>query len=157
MKKKENPPAARQKAPAGKASAPQKRAVRAGTADPGPQLAAQDASANGPKGLLRAGLKALETVHDDAVKHHAHVIESLLGLGKNGLSDGKAAATRSIPGLNFGLRKFEDVFDERVATAMQRLGLPSGREVQALRVQMRELLDRIELLEGRQARARARR
>ena len=155
MKKKENRPAARQKAPAGKSTAPRKRATRAGTAGPTP--ASQDAGANGSKGLLRAGLNALGTVHDDVVKHQAQVIESLLGLGKSGLSNGKAAATRSIPGLDLGLRKFEEVFDQRVAAAMQRLGLPSAREVQALREQVRELLDRIELLEGRQAPARAKR
>ena len=40
---------------------------------------------------------------------------------------------------SFGLRKFEDVFDQRVAAALQRLGLPSAQELQALRDEVQHL------------------
>ena len=112
-------------------------------------LPPQGDSEHGPQGLLRSGLKALGTVRDDVVKHQANVIETLLGIGKSGFS-AEVVAARNFPGLELGLRKFEDVFDHRVAAAMQRLGLPSALEIQALHDQVRELRERIELLEGRE-------
>ena len=72
-----------------------------------------------PRGLLRGGLKALGNVRDDVVMHQANVIETLLGLGKGGgLSGGEAAAPRGFPGLDIGLRRFVNVFYQRVAAAV---------------------------------------
>ena len=101
------------------------------------------------KGLLHTGLKALGTVRQDVVQHQVNVIETLLGFGKSS-AFAEAAAPRTFPGLDLGLRKFEEVFDHRVAAAMQRLGLPDALEAQTLREQVRELRERIEQLEGRQ-------
>ena len=96
--------------------------------------------------LLRAGLKALGNVRDDVVKRQTNVIEGLLGIQPKGA----AASTRGFPSLDsFGIRKLEDVFDQRVATALQRLGTPTLQEVQALRDEVRERrarLDRVDLL-----------
>ena len=90
--------------------------------------------------LLRAGLKALDNVRNDVAKRQANVIEGLLGIGQG-----------KVPSLgldSFGIRKFEDVFDQRVATAMQRLGMPDAAEVQALRDEVVRLRERVAQLEG---------
>jgi hypothetical protein len=88
--------------------------------------------------LLRAGLKALDNVRNDVAKRQANVIEGLLGIGQG-----------KVPSLDsFGIRKFEDVFDQRVATAMQRLGMPGPAEVQALRDEVAQLRERVAQLEG---------
>ncbi|WP_395317571.1 phasin family protein [Variovorax sp. UC74_104] len=90
--------------------------------------------------LLRAGLKALDNVRNDVAKRQANVIEGLLGIGQG-----------KVPGLgldSFGIRKFEDVFDQRVATAMQRLGMPDAAEVQALRDEVAQLRERVVQLEA---------
>lgn len=90
--------------------------------------------------LLRAGLKALDNVRNDVAKRQANVIEGLLGIGQG-----------KVPSLgldSFGIRKFEDVFDQRVATAMQRLGMPDAAEVQALRDEVARLRERVAQLEG---------
>ncbi len=48
------------------------------------------------------------TTCNDVAKRRANVIEGLLGIGQG-----------KVPSLDsFGIRKFEDVFDQRVATAM---------------------------------------
>ncbi len=102
----------------------------------------------GAPGLLRAGLKALGNVRDDVVKHQSNVIESLLGIKPSTREKG-AAPARGFPGLDsFGIRKFEEVFDQRVATAMQRLGMPSAQEIQELREQMKLLLEHLERIES---------
>lgn len=92
--------------------------------------------ASGAEGLLRAGLKALGNVRNDVVKRQTHVIESLLGVRVNDTAVG------------FGFKKFEDVFDQRVATALERLGLPDAREVQVLRDEVEALRARLAALEA---------
>ena len=115
---------AKKRAPAVKKKAP---AARKPAAQPGKA-----------EGLLRAGLKALDNVRNDVAKRQANVIEGLLGIGQG-----------KVPGLDsFGIRKFEDVFDQRVATAMQRLGMPGAEEVQALRDEVAQLRARVAQLEG---------
>ena len=101
--------------------------------------------------LLRAGLKALDNVRNDVAKRQANVIEGLLGIGQGKVdaAAAKAALTRGFPSLDsFGIRKFEDVFDQRVATALQRLGMPGADEVQALRDEVAQLRERVAQLEG---------
>lgn len=142
--------------PARKAAPAKKSAPRAGAAAKKarapkavPARTASPAQQAGAKGLLRAGLKALGTVRDGVVKRQTNVIESLLGLGSGQAADGKPGAVRAFPGLDtFGIRKFEDVFDQRVATALQRLGMPSAQEIQELRDQVRLLLEHLERAES---------
>ncbi|QGW84375.1 phasin family protein [Variovorax paradoxus] len=110
----------------------------------------------GAEGLLRAGLKALGNVRDDVAKRQANVIEGLLGIGQGKFDAtagaAKAPLTRGFPSLDsFGLRKFEDVFDQRVATALERLGMPSAQEVQALRAEVARLRERLAELEPKNA------
>jgi hypothetical protein len=133
-------------APAGKAAAAKKTASRKAAPAKKSQAAAPTKKKAGAQGLLRAGLKALDNVRNDVVKRQTNVIESLLGIGQAGKPD---APARGFPGLDsFGIRKFEDVFDQRVATAMQRLGMPSAQESQELREQMRLLLEHLERIES---------
>ena len=72
--------------------------------------------------LWTAGLKALDSVRQDAARRHASVIESLLGIvpaARRGCDDDPEAARGVFPSLDtFGLRKFEDVFDQRVAATL---------------------------------------
>jgi hypothetical protein len=98
------------------------------------------------QGLLRAGLKALDNVRNDVAKRQANVIESLLGIAPGKAdADGKKTAGRGFPGLDsFGIRKFEDVFDQRVATALQRLGMPTAQDIQELREEIRQLREQLE-------------
>jgi len=151
VKKKAAPPA--KKTVTAKKGAPRKKpaaknaALVESTAAPQTEETSQATQA-GAKGLLRAGLKALGTVRDDVVKHQTNVIESLLGIGKTDAAGGKSAPPR-FPGLDtFGIRKFEDVFDQRVATSLQRLGMPSAQEFQELREQLRLLLEHVERIES---------
>jgi len=131
-----------------KAAAPRKRSAAKAKVGTGTKPASSG------EGLLRAGLKALDTVRNDVAKRQAsvtNVIEGLLGIGGKGgeeASGAKAVLTRGFPGLDsFGIRKFEDVFDQRVATALQRLGMPTAEEVQALQSQIAALAERLDRLE----------
>ena len=132
LKKKATPAkkAPAKKAPARKAAGPRKAVpVARKTAAAAPGKA---------EGLLRAGLKALDTVRNDVAKRQANVIEGLLGIRQG-----------KVPSLDsFGIRKFEDVFDQRVATALERLGMPGAQEVQALRDEVAQLRERVAQLEG---------
>lgn len=130
----------KKKAPARKVAARKTAAVKKAAAAPATKKTAE--------GLLRAGLKALGNVRDDVARRQTHVIEGLLGIHKSDKSD-KADAPRAFPGLDsFGIRKFEDVFDQRVATALQRLGMPTADEVQALRDEVKDLRERLALREA---------
>jgi len=48
--------------------------------------------------------------------------------------------------LHSGLKKLEDVFDERVASALHRLGIPSAKTVERLERQMEELAAQVQTL-----------
>jgi hypothetical protein len=160
VKKERAAPAAARtpKTPARKTAAPRRKpsakdaaaAAQIETPEPpAPHESQEPRAAAGPKGLLRAGLKALGTVRDDVVKHQTNVIESLLGIGKTDPAGGKGGLPRAFPGLDtFGIRKFEDVFDQRVAAALERLGMPSAQDVQELREQVRLLREQIARMES---------
>jgi hypothetical protein len=138
--------------PARKAPAAKKKAASAAAPRKAAPAAAKKPAAPGKaEGLLRAGLKALDNVRNDVAKRQANVIEGLLGIGqgKAGAAGAKAALTRGFPSLDsFGIRKFEDVFDQRVATALERLGMPSAEEVQALRAEVVLLRERLAQFES---------
>jgi hypothetical protein len=79
--------------------------------------------------LIKAGLKALGA-HGEAVTRHNRVFEALLGIDPS-------APKRPVKDL-FKLPSFEDLFDDRVARALERLGM-----TQAL-AELRERLDAID-------------
>jgi len=127
----------KQPAPARKSAAPRSKASAAAS----PTKAT--AKPAGAEGLLRAGLKALGNVGTDVVKRQTHVIEGLLGIQKTDAGGARPAA--GFPGLDsFGIRKFEDVFDQRVASALQRLGVPGAEELQALRDEVKQLREKLD-------------
>jgi hypothetical protein len=99
--------------------------------------------------LLRAGLKALGNARDEVVQRQSRVFEVILGIepgqGWSGLVKRDAAIKKAAQEA-FGLRKFEAVFDERVAHALERMGMPSiealkalTAEVAALKAELRSL------------------
>ena len=102
------------------------------------------------RNLLRAGLKALGTVRDDVVQHQSRIFESLLGIDpkQSWPAIGRAAAGKAEEA--FGLRKFEAVFDQRVAHALERMGMPSAPALQALIDQVTELNQTLRRLETAQ-------
>ena len=137
-RKKASTPAAAAPKPVRKRAAP-----RADATAPG------DQDAPAPSGLWRAGLKALDTVRQDVTRRHTNVIETLLGIAPPRTGAEGKQATRGFPGLEtLGLRKFEDVFDQRVAAALERLGVPTRDEMAALRAQLDEALAQIERLQS---------
>lgn len=116
-----------------------------------PQVATEPAAEieAGKSNRLRAGLKALGKVRDDVVQHQSRVFEAILGIepgaGWSGLVKRDAAATK-LAQEALGLRKFEAVFDQRVASALERMGMPEiealqklGDEVAALRAEVAAL------------------
>jgi hypothetical protein len=127
--------------PVGRKRVPPKRA----TPRPGrtvPEAAPADdppPTASGAKALIQAGLKALGDVRGDRVARQARVCELLLGIGQSPAWTGSAAGrTRSVVD-PFG--KFEDVFDQRVARSLERLGMPSPQALQALTEQVKLLTE----------------
>jgi hypothetical protein len=113
--------------------------VIAHDAEPQPATVTEAAKPN----LLRAGLKALGNVGNDVVQHQSRVFEAILGIDPSqawsGLlkRDGVGAkpaqdAATAMAAEPVGLRKFEAVFDQRVASALERIGMPSLKAVKAL-------------------------
>jgi hypothetical protein len=127
-----------------------KKSVAEAAEPQGPATEAEQPPKGG-EGLLRAGLQALGNVHGDVVKHQSTLLEHLLGfVPRKGLHlDSSAMNAFAFPGLEgLGFRKFEDVFDQRIAAALQRLGMPSVEEWQALRMEVEQLRAELEQLKG---------
>ena len=114
-------------APAG--PSPAKRPRKSpGSAAPATPPVAEPAAPKSPEDLLHAGLKAFK-------------LENLLGLVPPGAARAEAgASSRGFGALEgFGLRKFEDVFDQRVAAALRRMGWAGPEQFQALQQQVEQL------------------
>ncbi len=143
------------------ASAAPKRAARkridvehaaARPAAGGDNASARPAVATGAKALIRAGLQALGEVRGDMVARQARVFELLLGIGQSPAWSGQPAKrTRSLAD-PFG--KFEEVFDQRVARSLERLGLPSPQVLQALTEQVKLLAETAAAAEPKKPRRR---
>ena len=103
------------------APAPAPAAAPAPTPAPAPASAEKPA---GAKELLRAGLKALGEVRDDVVTRQSRIFEALLGIDTSVLLPRSIEAIKK-PGL--ADNKFEDLFDQRVARSLERLGMPSPK------------------------------
>jgi len=90
--------------------------------------------------LLTVGLKVL----GDARNHQNRVVESLLGIPK-GTPTGTRPTGKKTPldtlGDTLGFRKLEDVFDQRIAAALVRLGIPTAEELASLRRQVDQLIE----------------
>ena len=134
--------------PALKRAAPRKPGQRATVA--AAKRAVPSAEPAPKPNLLRAGLKALGNVRDDVVQHQSRIFESLLGIDpkQSWPAIGRAAADKAEEA--FGLRKFEAVFDQRVAHALERMGMPSAPALQTLIDQVTELNQTLRRLEAAQ-------
>ena len=130
----------RTKRPAAKPAAPIKRGsarapARVRGAAPAEAPITEPVTEAAQPNLLRAGLKALGNARDEVVQRQSRVFEVLLGVepgqGWSGLVKRDAAIKKAAQEA-FGLRKFEAVFDERVAHALERMGMPSIEALQAL-------------------------
>lgn len=133
------------------AKPPRKPAAKAGSASTSGQTQS-DASPKPSKNILTAGIKALTHVHEEAVARQSRVFESLLGLGAKKPAEG----TNDVPAPAldpFGFRKFEDVFDQRVARAMENLQVPTAQAFAALMAEVERLRETVARLEA-QARKR---
>jgi hypothetical protein len=101
---------------------------------------------------LRAGLTALGKVRDDVVQHQSRVFEAILGIepgtGWGGLVKRDAPATK-VAQEALGLRKFEAVFDQRVASALERMGMPSMEALQAMRDELDTLRAEVAALKAK--------
>ena len=93
----------------------------------GKQSAASDSAG---KKFLQSSLGAISRSRDDATEAVAE------GLGRFAES--------------IGLRKLEDVFDQRVASALARIGIPTAKELARLREQVEQLSKQVDELKSRQ-------
>ena len=99
--------------------------------------------------LIKAGLKALGQVRGDIVARQARIFELLLGIGQSPAWVSQSKTDSVDP-----YSKFEDVFDQRVARSLERLGMPSPQELRDLTTRIKELT---ELLQAGRPESRRRR
>ena len=118
---------------------PKRRSARTGSAPANP---AAPPAGKVPFGgdLLKAGLKALDDARGEVVTRHSRFFEALLGIDA-------AAGTRKAKEL-FTLPTFENLFDERVARSLERLG--TAQALSDLRQQIAALDERLQRLEQQQ-------
>lgn len=86
-----------------------------------------------PVGAALGGAGLLKALGDEVAAQHGRFFESLLGI------DPKAARRKA--GELFGLPTFEDLFDERVARSLERLGATEG--LAGLRQQLADIDERL--------------
>ncbi len=106
------------------------------------KVAKSPAAPKARDGLLRAGLRALGDVRDGVVQRQTRVVETLLGLPQPRASGRSAPEPSQVSRASFdplGFRKIEDVFDQRIAAALERLGVPSAAQFEALQRQLDQL------------------
>ncbi len=100
------------------------------------------------KNLLTAGIKALGNAQTEAIARQSRMFESILGLNAgHDAPTGKPVNPLAAALDPFGFRKFEDVFDQRVARALINLGVPSAEAFAALTAEVERLRDRVSSLE----------
>ena len=119
------------KAPVAKRSAVRKRAALAvePVAEP---VAGTSPEAAKPNNLIRAGLQALDKARQDVAQRQSRVFEAILGLEPAQSLGAREGTAAKLAAEAFGLRKFEAVFDQRVAHALERMGVPSAEALKAL-------------------------
>jgi hypothetical protein len=130
--------------------------VRKAAAAPSPPPAPAPVP-GGAKGLLRAGLKALNEVRDDVILRQSRVFEALLGL-----DTAHSAAERSAREWKLlnapdaaNMQKFEEVFDQRVARSLERLGMPSPQALATLCRQLEAINEHLSRTEPKAKASRA--
>lgn len=141
-------PASLAKKPAPETATPRRARARpavAPDADLPPAGATPAEESTKANSFWRAGLRALDNVRHDVQRRQASVIETLLGIAPAAAGAEPRLNLPGLPGLDaFGMRKFEDVFDQRVAAALERLGMPTRDELQALHDKLDQVLVQLE-------------
>ncbi|WP_161974426.1 phasin family protein [Piscinibacter terrae] len=104
----------------------------------------------GAKALLRAGLKALNEVRDDVVTRQSRVFEALLGLDTSKTASDRSAHEWKLlnPTGAAGVQKFEEIFDQRVARSLERLGMPSPQALATLCQQLEAINEHLKRIES---------
>lgn len=121
------------------------------TAAPAAPAPAEPKPARGAKDLLRAGLKALNEVRDDVITRQSRVFEALLGIDTSQSTSKRSAQEWKL--LNAGeadaagMQKFEEIFDQRVARSLERLGMPSPQALAALCRQLEAINEHLQRIE----------
>ncbi len=107
--------------------------------------------------LIRAGLQALDKARQDVAQRQSRVFEAILGFEPaQGLSSlvGREGGAAKVAAEALGLRKFEAVFDQRVAHALERMGAPSADVLNALVDEVAALKEEVRSLKAAAARRR---
>ena len=123
-----------------KKAVPKKSAARKSPATP-----------RGSKNLLTAGIKALGNAQNEAIARQSRMFETILGIGRRDPAETpieKAVSPLAAALDPFGFRKFEDVFDQRVARAMQNIGVPTAEAFAALTAEVERLRATVSALEA---------
>jgi hypothetical protein len=126
------------------------RPARKAAAAPAPEPVAAK-PVGGAKRLLHAGLKALNEVRDDVITRQSRVFEALLGIDTSQSTSDRSAREWKL--LNAGesdaagMQKFEEIFDQRVARSLERLGMPSPQALAALCQQLEAINEHLQRVE----------
>jgi hypothetical protein len=130
-------------APAPKAADPAKKSASAAAPTP------FDVQTENARSLISAGLKALGDVRGDLVARQSRIFELLLGIGQSPAWLAQAKSAAADP---YG--KFEEVFDQRVARSLERLGMPSPKALRELVEQMKALTELLQAAQSEPTRRR---
>ena len=140
-------------------SRPAREAAALAAAPPRP--ASPDEQVGGAKRLLRAGLKALNEVRDDVITRQSRVFEALLGIDTSHSDSGRSAREPKLLSAAdpdaASMQKFEEVFDQRVARSLERLGVPSPQALAALCRQLEAINEHLKHIEASPAKRAPRR
>jgi len=114
------------------------------------EASAPEEKQTGAKALLRAGLKALNDVRDDVVTRQSRVFEALLGLETSKTPSDRSAHEWKLlnPAGAAGVQKFEEIFDQRVARSLERLGMPSPQALATLCQQLEAINEHLKRIES---------
>jgi len=87
-------------------------------------------------------------VRDDVITRQSRVFEALLGIDTSQAA--RTAKERKLQSEadSAGVQKFEEVFDQRVARALERLGMPSPQALAGLVQQLEAINDHLKRIES---------
>ena len=104
--------------------------------------------------LLRAGLQALDKARQDVAERQSRVFEAILGFEPAQSRASRESPAAKLAAEALGLRKFEAVFDQRVAHALERIAVPADAlkalvdEVAALKAEVSSLKSEVRSLKA---------
>jgi hypothetical protein len=89
-------------------------------------------------------------VRDDVVTRQSRVFEALLGLDTSKTASDKSAHEWKLlnPAGAASVQKFEEIFDQRVARSLERLGMPSPQALATLCQQLEAINEHLKRIES---------